>query len=324
MPRLGKRGVLNWTQGNNPRLGKKALHKLTITAGPLKGKIFDLDTDPFFIGRSSNNNIQIKDTAVSRRQLKIFQVEKKLFVEDLKSTNGTLINNEKIAPGESVEVKNGHTITIANTVMSLDGDSSDHALEVDTGQNKKDETSEERRTQSPKNLELVYKVTELLRQSLNIDEIIDKVLEYLLDALPRIDRAAILLIDNKKDEIKRVISRSRQDLKESEFIYSRVVVNQVIEEGKSVKMADTCQEDPDTFKTGMGTVQIGSVMCVPMISSSEILGAIYVDSTRGPFGFRDDDLLLLEGLSGPVAVTVEKSILASRLEGSLSEIKIIR
>jgi hypothetical protein len=61
-----------------------------------------------------------------------------------------------------------------------------------------------------------------------------------------------------------------------------------------------------------------------MISSSEILGAIYVDSIRGPFGFRNDDLLMLEGLSGPVAVTVEKSILAARLEGSLSEIKIIR
>jgi hypothetical protein len=305
-------------------LGSKILHKLTITAGPLKRQTFDLDTDPFFIGRSSKNNIQIKDTAVSRRQLKIFQVEKKLLVEDLKSTNGTLINNGKIAPGESVELKAGDTITIANTVMSLDGDPSDHPLDVDTGQNKKGETSEERRTQSPKTLELIYKVTELLRQSLSIDEIIDKVLEYLLDALPRIDRAAILLFDNKKSEIKRVISRSRQDLKETQFIYSRVVVNQVMKEGKSVKMADTCQEDPDTFKPGMGTVQIGSVMCVPMISSSEILGAIYVDSTRGPFGFRNDDLLLLEGLSGPVAVTVEKSMLASRLEGSLSEIKIIR
>ena len=300
------------------------MHKLNITAGPLKGKTFDLDTDPFFIGRSSNNNIQIKDIAVSRRQLKIFQVENKLLVEDLESANGTLINNDKIASGEGVEVKDGDTISIANTVMRLDGDSSDHALDVDTGQNKKDDTSEERRTQSPKTLELVYKVTELLRQSLSIDEIIDKVLEYLLDALPRIDRVAILLFDNKKSEIKRVISRSRQDLKESEFIYSRAVVNQVMKEGKSVKMADTCREEPDTFKTGISTVQIGSIMCVPMISSSEILGAIYVDSTRGPFGFRNDDLLLLEALSGPVAVSVEKSMLASRLEDSLSEIKIIR
>ena len=41
-------------------------------------------------------------------------------------------------------------------------------------------------------------------------------------------------------------------------------------------------------------------------------------------GFREDDLLLLESLSGPVAVAVEKATLASRLKGSLSQIKIIR
>lgn len=300
------------------------MHKLTITAGPLKGQTFDLDTSPFFIGRSSKNNIQIKDTAVSRRQLKIFRAEKKLFVEDLKSTNGTLINRLKIAPGECLEVKDGDTISIANTVMSLDGGSTDRAVDGDTGQNRKAETTGERRTQAPKTLELVYKITELLRQSLTIDEIIEKILEYLLDALPRIDRAAILLLDYKKNEIKRVISKSRQGPNETQFIYSRIVVNQVIKEGKSVKLADTRLEDPDAFKKAMGRVQIGSVMCVPMISSSEILGVIYVDSIRGPFGFRNDDLLMLEGLSGPVAVTVEKSILAARLEGSLSEIKIIR
>ena len=300
------------------------MHKLSVTVGPLKGQAFDLNADPFFIGRSSKNNIQIKDDAVSRKQLKIFKVDEKLFVEDLKSTNGTRINDEMIKPGESVEVKEGDTISIANTTMQLGEDSSEKALDIEVGQNDRPKPAEDRRSQSPKNLELVYKVTELLRQSLSIDEIIEKVLQNLLDAFPRIDRVAILLFDNKNNEIKRVISRSRQDSEESQFIYSRVVVNQVMSEGKPVRMTDASSETPDNLETGMTTIQIGSVMCVPMISSSEILGAIYVDSIRSPYGFRKDDLLLLESLSGPVAVAVEKAMLASRLEGSLSEIKIIR
>ena len=300
------------------------MHKLSVTVGPLKGQTFDLNADPFFIGRSSKNHIQIKDDAVSRKQFKIFKVDEKLFVEDLKSTNGTRINDEMIKPGESVEVKEGDTISIANTTMQLGEDSSEKALDIEVGQNDRPKPAEDRRSQSPKNLELVYKVTELLRQSLSIDEIIDKVLENLLDAFPRIDRVAILLFDNKKNEIKRVISRSRLDSEQSHFIYSRVVVNQVMSEGKPVRMADTSSETPDNLETGMATMQIGSVMCVPMISSSEILGAIYVDSILSPYAFRKDDLLLLESLSGPVAVAVEKAMLASRLEGSLSEIKIIR
>ncbi|UCF83825.1 MAG: FHA domain-containing protein [Desulfobacteraceae bacterium] len=300
------------------------MHNLTITVGPLKGQTFDLNADPFLIGRSSKNHIQIKDDAISRKQLKIFKVGKRLFVEDLKSTNGTLINDEMITPGESVEVKEGDTISIANTMMCLGEDSSGQALDIEAGQNDKPKPAKERRSQSPKNLELVYKVTELLRQALSIDEIIDRVLEYLLDAFPRIDRVAILLSDNNKNEIRRVISRSRQDPEELHFIYNRKIVSQVMTEGKPVSVADTHRETQDNLESGMGTVQIESVMCVPMISSSEILGAIYIDSIRSPSGFRKDDMLLLESLSGPVAVAIEKAMLASRLQGSLSEIKIIR
>ena len=300
------------------------MHKLSIIQGPLKGQAFDLKADPFFIGRSSKNNIQIKDTAVSRNQLKIFKVGKTLFVEDLKSTNGTLVNSEKIQPGKRVEMHEGDTISIANTVIRLHEVSPDKALDVEFGGDENSKPHEERRSNSPKNLELVYKVTELLRQSLDIDEIIDKVLEYLLDALPRLDRVAILLFDNKKNETKRVISRSRKDSEQSHFIYNRVVVHQVMTEGKPVRMVDAGMETPENLETDMGTVKIGSIMCVPMISSSEMFGAIYVDSIHSCYGFREDDLLLLESLSGPVAVAVEKATLASRLKGSLSQIKIIR
>ncbi|MFO7736891.1 MAG: FHA domain-containing protein [Desulfatiglandaceae bacterium] len=298
--------------------------RLNITSGPLKGAKFDLKATPFLVGRSSKSDIQIKDIAVSRQQLKISKVRDKVFLEDLKSTNGTLLNHEKIAPGQSYELADGDTISFANTVMRLDGGSHRVSLDEVPGQQHTDSLPKERRSQWAGNLELVHKVTGLLRQSLKIDEIIDKVLGYLLDTLPRIDRVAILLFDNKNGEMKRVICRSRLEPEESQFVYSRQVVNQVRKDGTPIRMANTDREAPDDFKTAMSTLQIGSVMCVPMISNSEMLGAIYVDSIRGPYGFREDDLLLLESLAGPVAVAIEKAMLASRLEGSLSSIKIIR
>ena len=45
--------------------------KLHIIKGPLKGKIFDLEGETVFIGRSSRNDIQIKDLTISRKQIKI-------------------------------------------------------------------------------------------------------------------------------------------------------------------------------------------------------------------------------------------------------------
>jgi 3',5'-cyclic-nucleotide phosphodiesterase len=298
--------------------------RLNITSGPLKGEMFDLNATPFFVGRSSKSDIQIKDIAVSRQQLKISKDRDKVFLEDLESTNGTLLNDEKIMPGQRYELSDGDTISIANTVMRLDGVSPRASSDEASPQRHHDNAPRERRSPSPRNLELVYKVTELLRQSLEIDEIIDNVLRYLLDTLPRIDRVAILLFDHKNGEIRRVICRSRLEPEASQFVYSRQVVNQVRKEGTPVRMLDTHREAPDDLKTAMSTMQIGSVMCVPMISNAEMLGAIYVDSIRGPHAFREDDLLLLESLTGPVAVAIEKAMLASRLEGSLSSIKIIR
>jgi hypothetical protein len=48
-----------------------------------------------------------------------------------------------------------------------------------------------------------------------------------------------------------------------------------------------------------------------MISNSEMRGVIYVDSRRAPYGFRKEDLMLLNTLSGPVAVSIEKAILTA-------------
>ena len=97
------------------------MHRLDITSGSLKGQSFELKERPFFIGRSSKNDMQINDIAVSRQQLKIFKIGEKLYVEDLESTNGTLLNGERITPRKRYHVGEGDTIAIANTIMHVNG-----------------------------------------------------------------------------------------------------------------------------------------------------------------------------------------------------------
>ena len=47
------------------------MDKLYIMNGPDKGRCFDLKGDTIYIGRSPDNNIQVKGRTVSRRHLKI-------------------------------------------------------------------------------------------------------------------------------------------------------------------------------------------------------------------------------------------------------------
>jgi len=297
--------------------------KLHILKGPLKGKIFDLEGETVFIGRSSRNDIQIKDSTISRKQIKIFKIGKKFLVEDLKSTNGTMINGELIEPGEGFEVDEEDTISIGNTVIRLGEIFSHSALEKkdllptssNGKHNEKDNSEKDRRSRSPKDLALIYKASELLRQSLKINEIFEKILEYLFETLPRIDRAAILLYDYEKGEITQVNSRSRQDQVTKATYYNQPVVDKVCKDGKAIRMSDTAYEPPSVLLEDMGTAKIRSVLCVPIINNSKISGAIYVDSVRVPYGFRKEDLLLFNTLSGSLAIAIENMQLADKLKG---------
>jgi GAF domain-containing protein len=59
--------------------------------------------------------------------------------------------------------------------------------------------------------------------------------------------------------------------------------------------------------------KVESVMCVPLINRSRIVGAMYVDSGKRPDGFRKEDLLILLDIGQRVALAVETERLAADL-----------
>ena len=53
-----------------------------IMDGFSKKRFFDLKGDTIHIGRSSDNDVQIKDNSVSRRHLEIIKKENRYFIKD--------------------------------------------------------------------------------------------------------------------------------------------------------------------------------------------------------------------------------------------------
>lgn len=64
------------------------------------------------IGRSGSNKITIKDPYISKKHAEIIKDNDEYFIEDLKSANGTFLNNEEIM--DAAILKNGDTITIGS------------------------------------------------------------------------------------------------------------------------------------------------------------------------------------------------------------------
>ena len=297
--------------------------RLVIIKGKREGHAFDLDKRTIFLGRSIKNDIQIRDTAVSRKQLKIYPIGKRYFIEDLKSTNGTYINDQLISPGEGYEISESDTITIGDTVIHLEFLAEEKASEIEKTHNgflelderDIDSASQERRTRSQKELELIYKVSELIKLDIDLSEFINKLLDYILEALPRIDQVVFILFDSDSDqdgEIKKVIAKSQQGKILKRVAYKQKVVERVVRDGKAIRMSNTAFESPLDYKEST-TIRLGSIMCVPLISNLKTRGVIYVDSFQGAYAFRKDDLLMLNSLSGSVAAAVEKAALSHLL-----------
>ncbi len=290
--------------------------RLFISQGPMKDQTFDFKGKAVFIGRSSRNDIQINDIKLSRKHLKVFKTGESFSIEDLGSANGTLLNGEMITPGKSYEVTERDTIVIGNTVIQLGGippnkalgmkDLGHHSPEADLDVLK--DLARERRSRSPKNLQLIYKASKLLEQSLDINEVLEMILDSMFETLPRIDRVSIILFDDQKNKLKEVVTRSRQDETEGPIHYSHTVLDRVAKNGKAIKVSNTTYEAQPEPLESMDTLQIRSVLCVPMIINKKTRGAIYVDSRRGPYdSSRKEDLLLLNSLSGFIAAAIEKS-----------------
>jgi signal transduction histidine kinase/ActR/RegA family two-component response regulator len=296
---------------------------LYILSGKNQGRFHELKGETVFLGRAQDNDIRIDDKHVSRRHLRITSQEGKFFIEDLQSRNGTFIRDKLVAPGKAVEVKEGVPIAAGKVFFSLGKpykrDITKLLKAVDPANPLNDTIEMDRPKSSLRNLQLIYNVSRVLMQSLDINQIFEKILDYIFDLLKRIDRGAILLVDERTGKISEMVSRSKENLKESERTYSRTVVNAVLQEGKAVIMSNTMREDRSERSESMEIMKIKSVMCVPLTSRSKVRGAIYVDSVSKPYGFRKEDLSLLTALSSPAAIAIENAMLYADLEKRVDE-----
>jgi len=307
------------------------MSKLYILKGKDKGRSFDLEYGKIYtIGRAPNNEIQIRDKSISRKHIKIFSKDNKYFIVDLESQNGTLVNGNPIKPGNECEVGEGFPIVIGNTLIGFgkrhdqDDMTTQYLINISEQINKRGEDFiyKDRRITDRKNLELIYEVSTILMQTLDINELCEKIMDSLFSSLKRIDSGVILLLDNETGKLEEIISRARDSKKSFKMNYSRTIVNRVISEGQAIVMSDTSQEDDDKISDSIEMMRIKSIICVPLICKSETMGVVYVHSVKVAQGFRKNDLYLLTGLSGPAALAINNALLYARgkhVEGALLE-----
>lgn len=91
--------------------------QLLVISGADKGKKFDITADLVRIGRDATNDISLSDTKVSSTHAKLSIEKDEIWIEDLKSTNGTMVNGKKIST--KTPLHDEYLVKMGNTLMKV-------------------------------------------------------------------------------------------------------------------------------------------------------------------------------------------------------------
>jgi len=310
-----------------PALVAKA--RLTITGDQAETRTIEFDGE-VVIGRSPRADVQILGDIVSRKHARFGFREGKWRFEDLGSRNGSLVNGESatealLRTGDVVMIGYGRIAFEAlgdpgNTSISVDLVDVEASLDRAVVADEDDGSANATVALSYQNLVAINeRLSTIARISGNLATVLDRaallgqVLDTLFDLFDQLDRSAVVVRD-EAGAFRVDATRQRSSADETVMRISTSLIQFVQREGKAVLSEDTAQDDRFSGRESMVSAGGRSIMCAPLLAKEEFLGVIYLDtdSLRKPFSFQD--LNLLQGIAGPMAIFLKNAELVSQIE----------
>jgi signal transduction histidine kinase/pSer/pThr/pTyr-binding forkhead associated (FHA) protein len=282
------------------------------------------------IGRDAGNFVRLEDNEVSRRHAEIRRVGDSFVVGDLKSSNGTWLNNRKI---ERAELASGDRIQVGRTVLVYSRDGAEapapalvdivpakHAADAsrivrtssDVDGAQEEDTQNRWLARARSNLQVMYRTSLAVSHTLDIDELLARILQLVFEWVEA-DRGCIMLLDTESKQLRTKARRDRRVDQATSMAISRTILDYVLDRGEGVITSDA--QDDDRFSGGHSVVRTGvrEAICVPMQGRYGTVGVIYVDTTV-PLGeviegsqrrFTDEHLKLMTAIGHQAALAVE-------------------
>jgi hypothetical protein len=300
--------------------------KILVLEGPISGEQFDIDKEVVFVGRSPGNDVRIRDDAVSRRHLKIFSVESCYFIEDLKTKNGTMINDEALDAGFSRLITENDRIRLGSTVIRLDGigvnrppitveEIEPHTSEkVEKLEPPKAYRGEERRSRVFKEMNFIYDLLQPMEEKFDTKTLLVKVSEFLFESYPRIDRVSAFVFDDEKNRMEEVVSRSKKKDDKKRSSYTKAILDQVVQDGKIVTIYLKADATRDGFTNDLDTLAVMAVICLPLMTGDKVRGAINIEGYRESNPVRKEDFLLLKTIKSLLELSLQRGRLSKASE----------
>jgi len=288
-------------------MGREAL-RLFLKSPGSEERVYDVEEPGTVVGRAPEAGIAVDDRTLSRRHCRIYLGQDGWRITDLGSRNGTFLNGALIL---DELLHGGDRVEIGETQISvfLPGDDAEgghrEALEAIV----EEDSQLKRAPDARREIRALTRLMEL-NEKINALKDEDQLLAGVLDAaieLTDASRGFLLLKQEDHFVVRRARLPHRRDLADAEASLSVSVASRVIQEGRSILAENALADERFDGQASIASLQLRSLLCVPMRSEAEIIGALYLDNPNERGAFDGWDVRILESFAGLAALAIRNA-----------------
>lgn len=305
---------------------------LRILKGPNQGQRLPLTKPEILIGREARDcDVVIPNPAVSRFHAQISLVQGQFFIEDLKSRNGTAVNNIPIQ-GRTLlrnedRVKICETLFVFESQQPAPSDSKPPLPPILQKTIQFDDDDDEPAAEAPstvqatlahrgpgqllesqpaERLKALIEISEALGRSLALDELFPKIGDVLIRTFRQADRCFVILLGDNGELMEKVKLNRRANAADDTTRFSKSIVKQALLQKSAILCEDATSDNRFNMAQSISDFRIRSVMCAPLVTADDrALGVIQLDTQDRAKRFTQDDLKLLASVCSQSTVALE-------------------
>ena len=181
------------------------------------------------------------------------------------------------------------------------------------------EQSLEQESDREDSMSAVYRVTQSLGATLDLDEVLNNVMDAVIE-LTGAERGFLMLIEDDTEELSLRAARNiaRETLDADDMEISRTVIQSVVKDGEGVVATDAQSDPRFAEQESVVFYDLRSILCAPLQVRGKIIGVIYVDNRAKSGIFRKEDLDLLSVFATQAAVAIENARLYTQTDQALA------
>jgi len=153
---------------------------------------------------------------------------------------------------------------------------------------------------------------------------VDEVLQIVMDTIVRLTEAerGFLMLRDERGEMAIRIARNweQESINQNESSISRTIVQRVIDGGEAVLTTNAREDQRFSGQESIIAFNLRSILCVPLMVKTELIGVIYTDNRIRTGIFSESDRDLLISFANQAAVSIENARLFSSLKRTLAEV----